>query len=226
MAFQAGVLNIGGFMACHRFVSHVTGFATFFGYELSQPGGSAFGMLATPLFFLMGAMLSGYLVDIRLKLHKKPKYYISFGIIFVLITAVLIGGAAGYFGTFGEPFNASRDYALLMMLCLTCGIQNGTITTVSKSVVRTTHLTGITTDLGIGLMRFFNRHSLGDNYNDETKPNLMRIGIIFFFGFGSVVGGFAFSKFNYFGFAIPVVTSGVLFALMLYFQVFRKQATA
>jgi uncharacterized membrane protein YoaK (UPF0700 family) len=35
MAFQAGVLNIGGFMACHRFVSHVTGFATFFGYELN-----------------------------------------------------------------------------------------------------------------------------------------------------------------------------------------------
>jgi uncharacterized membrane protein YoaK (UPF0700 family) len=83
MAFQAGVLNIGGFMACHRFVSHVTGFATFFGYEINQKDSShAIGMLIVPLFFLLGAMVSAQLVDIRLKLHKKPKYYISFGLIF------------------------------------------------------------------------------------------------------------------------------------------------
>lgn len=52
MAFQAGILNIGGFMACHRFVSHITGFATFFGHEINQADNShAFGMLAVPLFF-------------------------------------------------------------------------------------------------------------------------------------------------------------------------------
>lgn len=56
MAFQAGVLNIGGFMACHRFVSHVTGFATFFGYELNQADSShALGMLIVPLFFFIGS---------------------------------------------------------------------------------------------------------------------------------------------------------------------------
>lgn len=227
MAFQAGVINIGGFMACHRFVSHVTGFATFFGHEVSLPEGRhAIGMLAVPLFFLFGAMLSGLLVDIRLKQNKKPKYYITFGFIFFLTLIVFFGGLSGMFGTFGEPLSFTRDYILLALLCLICGTQNGTITTVSKSVVRTTHLTGITTDLGIGIIRYFNREKY--DYNpDDSKANLMRIGIISFFLMGSVVGGFTFSKFEYGGFLIPVITSGLLFWLMLYFQVYKPtQKTA
>ena len=225
MALQAGVLNIGGFMACHRFVSHVTGFATFFGYELSEPAQAqhAWGMLAVPLFFLFGAMLSGYLVDLRLKLHKKPRYYVAFGVIFFLTLIVGVGGGLGYFGTFGEPLELSRDYTLLILLCLICGIQNGTIATVSKSVIRTTHLTGITTDLGIGLVRLFNRRALEGQIENEQNAVLMRFGIIFFFGLGSVLGGFAFRAYGYGGFLIPVFTSGLLFWAMLYFQIFGTQ---
>jgi uncharacterized membrane protein YoaK (UPF0700 family) len=220
MAFQAGSINIGGFMACHRFVSHVTGFATFFGYEINQPDRTqAFGMLAVPLFFLFGSMVSGQLVDIRLKLHKRPKYYIAFGMIFSLLCFVLFMGMLGYFGKFGEPFGLSRDYTLLILLCLVCGIQNGTITSVSKSIVRTTHLTGVTTDLGLGIVRLLNRNKIKGDLGNELHATLMRVGIIFFFGLGSVVGGFAFSKLQYAGFGIPVLTSGILFGTMLYFQV-------
>lgn len=223
LAFQAGVLNIGGFMACHRFVSHVTGFATFFGYELNQRDSShAVGMLVVPLFFLLGAMISGLLVDIRLKLHKKPKYYLSFGIIFLLVLIIFSGGVSGYLGVFGQPVNTSADYVLLMLLCLTCGIQNGTITTVSKSVVRTTHLTGITTDLGIGLMRILNSKRISEDMSNEKKAILMRVGIILFFGLGSVVGGSAFSRLQYMGFFIPLLTSGILFIGMFYYQFIKK----
>jgi uncharacterized membrane protein YoaK (UPF0700 family) len=169
---------------------------------------------------LFGAMLSGQLVDIRLKLHIKPKYYITFGLIFLLTLIVYFGGMAGLFGEFGEPVANSRDYVLLALLCLICGIQNGTITTVSKSVVRTTHLTGITTDLGIGLIRYVHRDKI-EFLPEDGKANLMRLGIIIFFVLGSVVGGFAFTHFQYGGFLIPVITSGLLFWLMLYFQVYK-----
>ncbi len=223
MAFQAGLINIGGFMACHRFVSHITGFATFFGYDLSkEEPRHALGMLVVPLFFLLGAMLSGQLVDIRLKLHIKPKYYITFGIIFFLTLFVAIAGMLGRLGRFGEPLESSQDYTLLILLCFICGIQNGTITTVSKSVIRTTHLTGITTDLGIGLVRLFNHRKLNDHVENEKKASLMRVGIIFFFGFGSVVGGFAFGRFGHGAFLIPVLTSGILFWTMIYFQVWNQ----
>ena len=225
MAFQAGFLNIGGFMACHRFVSHVTGFATFFGYEISQFNLSeAFGMLLVPYFFLFGCMISGQLVDIRLKLKKKPRYFVIFGLIFFLLCSLVVGGELGYFGSFGEPLLTSRDYALLALLCLICGIQNGAITTVSKSVVRTTHLTGITTDLGIGLIRVFNRHRLPEDQSAEIRANLMRVGIIFFFGFGSVAGGFAFFRWNFAAFGVPTAISGLLFAMMFYFQVLKAEA--
>lgn len=229
MAFQAGVLNIGGFMACHRFVSHVTGFATFFGVEVSQNPDNAFhsvGMLVVPLFFLLGAMLSGQLVDIRLKQHKKPRYYFTFGIIFLLTLIVFSGGLTGAFGIFGEELAFRHNYVLLIVLCLICGIQNGTITTVSRSVVRTTHLTGITTDLGIGIIRFLNRSRIdqkSEEMQNNTRANMMRIGIIIFFGAGSVAGGFAFRYFGFLGFLIPVATSGTLFLIMMYFQVWKPR---
>jgi uncharacterized membrane protein YoaK (UPF0700 family) len=229
MAFQGGVLNIGGFMACHRFVSHVTGFSTFFGVEVSTNPDNAFhsvGMLVVPLFFLLGAMLSGQLVDIRLKMHKKPRYYFTFGVIFCLTLVVFFGGITGNFGKFGEPLALKRDYLLLILLCLICGIQNGTVTTVSRAVVRTTHLTGVTTDLGIGIIRFLNRKQLdhdSEEMQNNNRANLMRVGIIFFFGLGSVAGGFAFRYFGYSGFILPVVTSGTLFLTMMYFQVWKSR---
>lgn len=222
MGFQAGLLNVGGFMACHQFVSHVTGYAALFGIEVIRYGrNEALGMFAVPVVFLSGAAISGYLVDIRLKMKKKPRYYISFGIMFGLLLTVYFGGIFDFFGTFGEPLAYSRDYTLLALLCLVCGIQNGTITTVSKSVVRTTHLTGITTDLGIGIVRVLNREKLKDESKNEGRANLMRVGIILFFVLGSVLGAYVFKYFGYGGFLIPVFTSGTLFCLMFYFQTIK-----
>jgi len=226
MAFQAGALNIGGFMACHRFVSHVTGFATFFGYEFSQAHMlQALGMLTVPMFFLLGAMISGELVDVPLKLKRKPRYFITFGIIFALILTVFAGGNWGWFGVFGEALILSRDYILLALLCLICGIQNGTVTTVSRSVIRTTHLTGITTDLGLGIIRAFHRKKLEGHGLEDHRANWMRIGIIISFGLGSVIGGYAFHQWQYLGFIVPVLTSGSLFAVMFYFQVLKALKT-
>ena len=219
MAFQAGVLNIGGFMACHRFVSHVTGFATFFGYELTQTNFShALGMLLVPLFFLIGVMLSAYLIDSQIRANSKPRYYLSFGLIFGLLLLVFYLGINNQFGIFGEPLNQDRDYLLLFFLCLICGIQNGTITNVSKSVIRTTHLTGITTDLGIGIIRLLNSKSVNEGIENEKKATFMRLGIIIFFLSGSVFGGYVFKRFEYWGFGFPLLSSGILFLLMIYFQ--------
>lgn len=210
-------------MACHRFVSHVTGFATFFGYEINQAlGWKALSMLVVPLCFLLGAMVSGELVDLRLKLKLNPKYYITFGIIFFLLFLITVSGIRGAFGIFGEPFELSRDYVLLAILCFVCGIQNGTTTTVSNSVVRTTHLTGLTTDLGIGIVRMLNGKRLGEKLQDEQRANTMRVGIIASFVFGSIVGGYVFGNFGYYGFVLPTLTSGLLFVLMMYFQWNRK----
>jgi uncharacterized membrane protein YoaK (UPF0700 family) len=225
MAMQAGLLNVGGFMACRSFVSHVTGFATLFGMNtVEKEWGHAFGMLIVPLFFLFGSMISGVFVDLRLKLHQRPRYTTTFGIISALLIAILVGGLGGQFGEFGQPVELSRNYLLLILLCLVCGIQNGTVAIVSKSVVRTTHLTGITTDLGIGLVRVIHSDKLAGEIPNEGKANWMRIGIIFFFGLGSVIGAYLFSHVGYAGFALPALTSGGLLVTMFYFQVMKGES--
>jgi uncharacterized membrane protein YoaK (UPF0700 family) len=227
LAFQAGILNIGGFMACHSFVSHVTGFATLFGVALGEGSyAPALSLLLVPGCFLMGAMVSGVLVDLRLKLGKKPKYYIVFGVLFALILLVEIGGFNNFFGTFGVAVADSHDYWLLAALCLICGIQNGTVSLVSKSVVRTTHLTGVTTDLGIGLVRILNRARLKGKVDGEVEANWMRAGIILSFTWGGAIGYGVFHKWGFRGFLFPTLISGGLFFLTLYFQVLRKEVRA
>lgn len=214
LAFQAGWLNMGGFMACHAFVSHVTGYATLFGYEAWRSDlRFASGMVLVPLFFLLGAALSGLLVDLRIQLRLKPRYYVVFGVLFTLLLFVVVAGFNGFFGRFGEALESSRDYTLLACLCLICGVQNGTITLVSRSVVRTTHLTGITTDLGIGLVRAC------FGVGTEARPNLMRIGVIWFFILGGLVAARVFTGWGFRGFLVPCALSGGLFFATLWFQV-------
>ncbi len=224
MAIQAGILNVGGFLLCHRFVTHVTGYGTFFGIEISQLDyGAALGMLLVPLFFLFGSMASGFLVDVPIKLAQRPRYYLAFIAISLLIGVVFLGGILGYFGNFESGFH-SREYLLLAVLCMACGIQNGTITTVSKSVIRTTHLTGITTDLGIGLTRMLNQRRLGKLIEGEARANLMRVGIILSFGLGSIIGAFLFQQFEYWGFLLPLLSSGGLALLMYNLQMVKSDS--
>lgn len=227
MAFQGGFLNTGGFMACHHFVSHVTGYGTLLPIEIEQSGlFPALAIMVIPICFLLGSSLSGYLVDIPLQLHRRPKYYIAFGLICFLIGLVLVLGNAGAFGLFGSPFEPTNSCIVLAVLAFVCGIQNGTITTVSNSVIRTTHLTGITTDLGIGLMRFLYRRNLAEKFDDEAKANFMRIGIITCFVAGSFAGYKIFSSIGYRGFIVPLLTSGSLFVAMMYFARSRSSTLA
>lgn len=217
MAFHAGLLNVGGFLAAKSIVSHVTGYATFLGYELSEKNWMhAIGIAVVPVFFLLGAMVSGFFVDIRLKENKEPKYYISFGIIFFMNLLIFVNGILGKWGTFGAAPSKISDYIFVAILCFICGIQNGTISIVSNSVIRTTHLTGTVTDLGIGLIRIFHKDKI--KLGNEGEANMMRIGLITSFIVSSIVGGFLFNHFQFYAFIVPVAISGLLFALMLIFH--------
>ncbi|HVK62418.1 MAG TPA: YoaK family protein [Bdellovibrionales bacterium] len=223
LAFQAGLLNVGGLLACQTFVSHVTGFATLAALELeSGRQAHGLGLLAMLVTFMLGSMVSGVLVDLRMKQNKKPKYYIVFGFLFALTLATAIGGFNNAFGRFGRSLADLSGYGLVVLLCFTCGLQNGTITLVSKSIVRTTHLTGLVTDLGIGIIRVLNRKTL-QGVETEWMANLMRAGIVLFFFLGSLVGVPLFRAMEFRGFVFPCLISGVLFAMTLYFQVIRRQ---
>lgn len=218
LAFQAGSLNAGGYLACHRFVTHTTGFATLFGIDMARGDANvALGMITAPLFFLTGSFISAYFVDRKITLGLTPRYTQTFFLMSFLTFLIYILGKNNTFGEFGNSLDLSADYSLLALLCLTSGIQNATITSVSGSVVRTTHLTGLTTDLGIGLMRLISGTPKGSR-STEIKANWMRIGIISSFILGSWLSAFYFINKQYGGFLIPLTISLGLWGLSLYFS--------
>jgi len=213
MAFQAGAINAGGFIACHRFVSHTTGFATHFGAEFAMGRiFDAIGIVSVPLFFLFGTMLSAYFVDHRISLSKKPQYSLLIWMMFALMLLAALGGNLGWYGKFGDPLAIEPDYPLLAILTTTCGIQNAMITSASGAVIRTTHLTGITTDLGIGFIRMLSGDRTSQPVLHEKKLTIMRLGVITFFVIGSTVASFLFYSTAYFGFLLP---AGISFFLIL-----------
>ncbi len=213
LAFQGGIVNVGGFLAVHRFVSHVTGFATWFGVEAS--GGNyidAFGMLLSPLFYLIGAMTSAWMIERRRMKNLQPLYGVVLGIMSFLFFLVVIGGTTHFFGEFGEPFNYERDYVLLFILTFSCGLQNAVVSSASGAVVRTTHLTGLTTDLGIGLVRLWtDRKHFNKRDQNEASANFFRFGIIMSFIIGSLVGALIFQRIHFLGFLIPMIVSIFVF---------------
>ena len=196
-----------------------------FGFELvSQNLATAVGMLSVPLFFLCGSMISAFFIDrnLPLSIHNQSRddegQSPDFSTVFFLMTLILglisAAGLLGQFGTFGEPLHLTRDYILLSLLCLTSGLQNALVTTAYGGVVRTTHLTGITTDLGIGLVRvIFPKSEI--KKNNEKKANQLRILIITHFIVGSTLASFLFVSIQYAGFLIPFLISFTLFIMSL-----------
>lgn len=222
LAFQAGVVNAGGVLACHRFVTHTTGFGTSFGTEVANGHvNTALGMLSVPVFFVSGAMISAFLVDRRTIQNKAPKYAAVLFLMTLLMGITLAAGVSGKLGIFGEPLSLTRDYILLALLALTSGLQNAMVTTAFGAIVRTTHLTGISTDLGIGIVRLISNSQKPEARYNEIRATWMRVGIISSFIFGSTLSSYIYLSVQYWGFVIPFLISAILWMISLSF--FKKE---
>lgn len=216
LAFMSGTINAGGFLACGRFVTHVTGFAAFFGIDVANGQYTlALGMLVVPAVFLAGSFVSGWLIDVRLRQRKDPRYDLVMIMVTLLLLAATIAGNIGLFGRFHTGGVAvETDIGLLMLLSFASGLQNAMISTSSGAVIRTTHLTGLTTDLGIGLAKAISdRRSI--QRTKELVDNRVRVGLIMSFVAGSITGTVAFLKFNYSGFLLPTIISLYMTHLVL-----------
>lgn len=220
LAFQAGIINAGGFLSCQRFVSHTTGFATLFGTDFARGEYvNAFGMLTVPLFFVCGSMMSAFFVDRRMIRNEAPRYLVILGALTGLNFFVALAGQLSGFGVFGAEISLAHDYSLLACLCFMCGLQNAMITSASGAVVRTTHLTGLTTDLGIGLVRVLSHNHKMERHM-EVRATWMRLGIIASFTLGSTISAFLFLRHQYAGFLMAALISACLWIVS-----WRRQKT-
>lgn len=213
LAFSAAFVNVGGFFAVHQFVSHVTGLLGYFGVYAGQGQWTqAMMALLVPLSFLCGAIFSGLFTDARRQVNKAPIYFHLPLINSFLYLFIAIAGTRGVLGVFGEPFENINDFFIAIVLSFSCGIQNALFTSFSGAIIRTTHMTGLMTDLGLNISQIFS----GRASNDIKKNVSLKIELIISFCLGGLCGSYAFLHFDYLGFLIPTLIC-MLISLRLFF---------
>lgn len=184
LSFIAGMVNTNGLLALRTLTTNVTGHFAYFAEELVKKSYStALVFLLYILSFLLGAFVSNMLVEITSRIRPRVSHALPMlGETMILLLIGIYGSA---------PASAGTSCLMACMLLFAMGMQNALVTKISQSVVRTTHLTGLFTDLGIELSQLFfyrqapERAKLG-------KSIFLRIVIIFFFFTGCVTGGFLY----------------------------------
>jgi uncharacterized membrane protein YoaK (UPF0700 family)/anti-anti-sigma regulatory factor len=214
LSWIGGYTNVVSLLALGTVVSHVTGTATQLGRNIGarNAGQSLFyGWLL--VMFLSGAVLSALTTEIARRHGWRSKYILP-----IALEAVLLCIIARYLA-YHPLAHGEIAYGMAGVASLAMGLQNATITKISGSVIRTTHLTGIFTDLGLESVQylFWYKDRLAKR-RWERAGRLLRISrrhpsaerllllasIAGSFGFGVVVGDLVYSRFGGIALYAPV----------------------
>ncbi len=184
LSFVAGMVNITGFMALERLTTNVTGHFAYFmreAYEINVWEGIEY--LFYLLSFLFGSLVSSLLIEVANKYQKLNRFVLPILLeVIILISVPFIYNA----NSVSIPFFKDFETCLLLFAM---GVQNSFVTKISDTVVRTTHLTGLFTDLGIEISQLIVKSK-----QTEVKTTIkLRLFIIAFFFIGGICGGFSYA---------------------------------
>ena len=153
----------------------------------------------------MGAFVSNLLVEI---INKKSDRYSHSA---PMVIEILILAGVGMYNFQGDiAIGYSRIIAGILLFAM--GVQNSLVTQISNARVRTTHLTGLFTDLGIELSQLF-FYRLPEEKKVLSKSISLRLIIILFFFLGCIFAGFVFKKLFFKTFLIG---AGILLLALFY----------
>lgn len=204
LSFVAGMVNITGFFSVSEMTSNITGHFVFFTEHLLQANyWKSISYIFFVVFFLLGAFTSNFLTE-TIRRRKHTSIYTIPALIeaFILI----------YLSIRAEALIEIHVYIVAFAFLFCMGFQNSMVTSISNSIVRTTHLTGLFTDLGIELSQwFFYREA--PQRKKLKKSIFLRSTIIAFFLKGALCGGILYPKLHFFSLLIP---SAMLLIILLY----------
>jgi len=209
LAFVAGAINAGGFLAIGHYTSHMTGIVSSMADNLVLGQGrlvlAALGAVAA---FLGGAATTALLVNFARRRRLVSEY---------ALPLLFEAGLLLLFGVLGARLAAPDGSALAitaLLLCYVMGLQNAVITKLSRAEIRTTHMTGIVTDIGIelGKLLYWN----GDPGQPRVGANRARLALLAAllgcFLAGGVAGALGF---KYVGYLSTVPLAAVLCLLAI-----------
>jgi uncharacterized membrane protein YoaK (UPF0700 family) len=209
LSLTAGFVNVTGFLAFMVLTTNVTGHVALFAEKLTLGDFKAARVVGLwMLMFFLGAFSSSLFTG-KIGRNKSYAYIIPISIEMLILVMV---------GTYGFSYDKTilKTEFFAGSLLFAMGLQNALVSMISGSVVRTTHLTGMFTDLGIELAE---KIQLKNNPNKHSlnQKILLRVVIIGFFFLGGISGGYFFKFLNYGTFYIPAI---ILF-ITIFYDIFR-----
>lgn len=187
----AGMVNAVGFLGFeHQGLGHLSGVTSQLGIALTVGHWEMIGNLSgLMLAFTAGALLSGLVIqDMHLRMGRR------YGLMLILESCLLLAAI---------PLFDRGLIAGAWVAAGACGIQNALATTFSGAAIRTTHLTGMFTDLGIGLGHLLRGLPLA------VRRLALSGMIITGFLTGSALGALLFFRFAYHALLAPALLTGI-----------------
>jgi uncharacterized membrane protein YoaK (UPF0700 family) len=191
LACIAGMVNVVGYLGFeHQAVTHLTGTTTLLGASVAAGDlRAALQLLGVAVAFTAGAALSGLIIqDSTLRLGRR------YGAILAIESLLLV---------LAVPMFQRNQISGALLAAMACGLQNAMATTYSGAVIRTTHLSGMFTDLGIGL-----GHALRGLPLQRRRLLLCGL-IIACFLAGGIAGAVLFSRIGYRALLLPATLTGL-----------------
>lgn len=186
LSFVAGIVNVTGVLSVQTLTTNITGHFAYFAEEIMKRDyAAAITFFVFTVFFLFGAFTSNFLAELISRKHPNLSHVIPIALEMIILISV------GIFGVQSSLSSSEGKWIAFAML-FAMGIQNSLVTKISQSTVRTTHLTGLFTDLGIELSQLFFYKKPEENKKLKTSIYL-RLSIIIFFFIGCISGGFLFN---------------------------------
>lgn len=206
-AFSAGMVNVISVIVFFAFTSNVTGHYAIFAQELAKGNWfQAAVVILWIMLFFFGSFTSNFVI---IHGNKYIGRYLSHAIPIILeiICLLIVGSYLQFFYT--ESLQETEFLVGLLLFAM--GLQNGLTASISNSAVKTTHLTGLTTDLAIAISMITKK-----NYRKDEKV-LEKIqllsSIMFFYVVGGVITGVLYNTIQNYTFYIVCL---VLTVIILY----------
>ena len=185
LSFVAGMVNVAGFLAVQRLTTNVTGHFAFFVdevFKLNFLQGLIYFLYI--FFFFLGSFISSIMVETFSRRNEQYIYTVPVSIESVILLSI---------GVFGSKLITDAPNLIAFALLFAMGLQNSMVTMISKATVRTTHLTGLFTDLGIEMSQLY-FYRLKKQRKKLLSSIRLRLTIISFFFIGGILGGLLYTR--------------------------------
>jgi uncharacterized membrane protein YoaK (UPF0700 family) len=206
LAFVAGAINAGGFFIVQHYTSHMTGMVSMAADSIALHDYThAAAVLLYIVCFIFGSIVTTLMVLMARQYHLHAQYALTLlleAMILVMMSLVWYRMDASV--TLHIP-------NVIALLCFIMGLQNALITKASSAIIRTTHITGMSTDLGIEIGKYLFSKRVAER--DASERNAHRhLSIIMMFFIGGIAGAYGVKYTHAFTY-IPL--AGILLVLAI-----------